>query len=111
MISGVAFAVMLAVQNTALIVLTYAVGLFFLVGPYAAILFYMGECYPTDCRGTGTVIIGAMSQPGTIIGGFLFTAAAAAWGTGAAALWVGALGTFVSGLLMLFAKPVAQLEH
>ena len=111
MISGVAFAVMLGVQNTALIVLTYAIGLFFLVGPYAAILFYMGECYPTDCRGTGTVIIGAMSQPGTIIGGFLFTAAAAAWGTGAAALWVGALGTFLSGLLMLFAKPVAQLEH
>jgi MFS transporter, putative metabolite:H+ symporter len=110
-ISGIAFAVMLAVQNTALIVLTYAIGLFFLVGPYAAILFYMGECYPTDCRGTGTVIIGAMSQPGTIIGGFLFTAAAAAWGTGAAALWVGALGTLVSGLLMLLAKPVARLEH
>jgi MFS family permease len=111
LISGVAFAVMLAVENTALIVLTYAIGLFFLVGPYAAILFYMGECYPTDCRGTGTVIIGAMSQPGTIIGGFLFTAAAAAWGTGAAALWVGALGTCLSGVLMLFAKPVAQLEH
>jgi MFS family permease len=111
LISGIAFAVMLGVQNTALIVLTYAIGLFFLVGPYAAILFYMGECYPTDCRGTGTVIIGAMSQPGTIIGGFLFTAAAAAWGTGAAALWVGALGTFLSGLLMLLAKPVAQLEH
>jgi MFS transporter, putative metabolite:H+ symporter len=111
LISGIAFAVMLAVHNTALIVLTYAIGLFFLVGPYAAILFYMGECYPTDCRGTGTVIIGAMSQPGTIIGGFLFTAAAAAWGTGAAALWVGALGTFLSGLLMLLAKPVARLEH
>src|SRR5919107_1034919 len=111
LISGIAFAVMLGVQNTALIVLTYAIGLFFLVGPYAAILFYMGECYPTDCRGTGTVIIGAMSQPGTIIGGFLFTGAAAAWGTGAAALWGGAVGTFVSGLLMLLAKPVARLEH
>ncbi len=113
MISGVAFAVMLssAVQSPAMIVTTYAIGLFFLVGPYAAILFYMGECYPTDCRGTGTVIIGAMSQPGTIIGGFLFTAAAAAWGTGPAALWVGAVGTFVSGALMLFAKPVVQLQH
>jgi len=113
MISGVAFAVMLssAVTTPALIVTTYAIGLFFLVGPYAAILFYMGECYPTDCRGTGTVIIGAMSQPGTIIGGFLFTAAAAAWGTGTAALWVGALGTFVSGALMLLAKPVVQLDQ
>jgi MFS family permease len=113
LISGVAFALMLtpAISSYALIVATYAIGLFFLVGPYAAILFYMGECYPTDCRGTGSVIIGAMSQPGTIIGGFLFTAAAAAWGTGAAALWVGAVGTFVSGLLMLLAKPVARLEH
>jgi putative MFS transporter len=113
MISGVAFAAMLSplVTSSAMIVATYAIGLFFLVGPYAAILFYMGECYPTDCRGTGTVIIGAMSQPGTIIGGFLFTAAAAAWGTGAAALWVGALGTFLSGALMLFAKPVARLVH
>ncbi|SFP87007.1 Sugar phosphate permease [Geodermatophilus dictyosporus] len=113
MISGLAFATMLApfVDSAALIVTTYAVGLFFLVGPYAAILFYMGECYPTDCRGTGTVIIGAMSQPGTIIGGFLFTAVTAASDTGTAALWVGALGTFVSGLLMLFAKPVAELKH
>jgi MFS family permease len=112
MISGVAFALMLSpvVDTAPLIVATYAIGLFFLVGPYAAIMFYMGECYPTDCRGTATVIIGAMSQPGTIIGGFLFTAAAAAWGTGTAALWVGAVGTFVSGLLMLFAKPVARLE-
>lgn len=112
MVSGIAFALMLspAVTSSTMIVLTYAIGLFFLVGPYAAILFYMGECYPTDCRGTGTVIIGAMSQPGTIIGGFLFTAGTAAWGTGTAALWVGALGTFASGVLMLFARPVAKLD-
>jgi len=51
-----------------------------------------------------------MSQPGTIIGGFLFTAGTAAWGTGTAALWVGALGTFASGVLMLFARPVAKLD-
>lgn len=113
MVSGVAFALMLSpiVTSATMIVLTYAIGLFFLVGPYAAILFYMGECYPTDCRGTGTVIIGAMSQPGTIIGGFLFTAATAAWGTGPAALWVGALGTFLSGVLMMFARPVARLDR
>lgn len=112
MISGLAFALMLSpvVKTAPAIVASYAVGLFFLVGPYAAIMFYMGECYPTDCRGTGTVIIGAMSQPGTILGGFLFTAAAAAWGTGAAALWVGAVGTFLSGVLMLFAKSVPQLQ-
>lgn len=113
LISGVAFAVMLSpvVDTTFLIVLTFATGLFFLVGPYAALLFYMGECYPSDCRGTGTVIIGAMSQPGTIIGGFLFTAAVGVLGTAGAALWVGALGIFVSGLLMMLAKPVDELVH
>lgn len=113
LISGVAFSVMLlpSVDSTFLIVLTYAIGLFFLLGPYAAILFYMGECFPSDCRGTGTVIIGAMSQPGTILGGFLFTALATTLTTGAAAFWIGAVGIFASGLLMLLAKPVVQLEH
>ncbi|MFP3675427.1 hypothetical protein SB724_21670, partial [Bacillus sp. SIMBA_031] len=52
--------------------------------------------------------IGAMSQPGTIIGGAIFTAIAAVAGTGSAALWVGALGTLVSGLLMIAAKPPVE---
>ncbi len=56
MVSGVPFALMLLAgrDTPATSSPTYAIGLFFLVGPYAAILFYMGECYPTDCRGTGT---------------------------------------------------------
>lgn len=109
-ISGIAFAVMLSpiASNSALIVLTYGAGLFFLVGPYAAIQYFMAECYPVSCRATGTSFIGAMSQPGTIIGGALFTAVTVGAGTGAAALWVGALGTLVSGLLMLFAKPPVE---
>jgi hypothetical protein len=49
-----------------------------------------------------------MSQPGTIIGGAIFTAIAAGSGTGTAAVWVGALGTLVSGLLMIAAKPPAE---
>ncbi|MDQ0261158.1 hypothetical protein [Sinomonas atrocyanea] len=49
-----------------------------------------------------------MSQPGTIIGGALFTALAAGAGTGTAALWVGALGTLLSGILMLAAKPPVE---
>lgn len=112
LISGTAFSVMLlpGVDSTFLIVASYVVGMFFLLGPYAAILFYMGECYPSDCRGTGTVIVGAMSQPGTIIGGFLFTALAATLTTAAAAFWVGAVGIFISGLLMLLARPVVQLK-
>ena len=109
-ISGLCFSIMLSplAANSAMIILTYGAGLFFLVGPYAAIQYFMAECYPVSCRATGTSFIGAMSQPGTIIGGALFTAVAAGAGTGAAALWVGAVGTLVSGLLMLAAKPPAE---
>ncbi|MCU1631911.1 MAG: transporter, partial [Micrococcaceae bacterium] len=88
---------------------TYGTGLFFLVGPYAAIQYFMAECYPVSCRATGLAIIGAMSQPGTILGGALFTIIAAAAGTGAGALWVGALGTLLSGVLMIAARPVAAV--
>ncbi|MET7999136.1 MFS transporter [Amycolatopsis sp. NPDC005232] len=113
-ISGLCFALMLspAASTSFVIILTYGAGLFFLVGPYAAIQYFMAECYPVSCRATGTSFIGAMSQPGTIIGGALFTAVAAGSGTGAAALWVGALGTVVSGVLMIAAKPpVAALRE
>lgn len=106
-VSGVSFAIMLSpiASNSALIILTYGAGLFFLVGPYAAVQYFMAECYPVSCRATGTTFIGAMSQPGTIIGGALFTAVTASAGTGAAALWVGALGTLLSGVLMIAVKP------
>ena len=109
-LSAISFAIMLSplAVNPAMIILTYGAGLFFLVGPYAAIQYFMAECYPVSCRATGTAFIGAMSQPGTIIGGALFTAVAAGAGTGAAALWVGVLGTLFSGVLMIAAKPAAE---
>ncbi|AMM34631.1 MFS transporter [Sinomonas atrocyanea] len=109
-ISGLSFAVMLSpiASSPFLIIVTYGAGLFFLVGPYAAIQYFMAECYPVSCRATGTTFIGAMSQPGTIIGGALFTALAAGAGTGTAALWVGALGTLLSGILMIAAKPPVE---
>ena len=114
-ISSLFFAVMLSpfVTNPGLIVATYAGGLFFLVGPYAAIQYFMAECYPVSCRATGVTFIGAMSQPGIIIGGALFTVVAGALGTGAAALWVGAVGIFLSGLVMIFTKrpPEVALEE
>ncbi|MHA7209621.1 MFS transporter [Arthrobacter sp. MDT1-65] len=110
-ISGLSFAVMLSplVSSPFLIILTYGTGLFFLVGPYAAIQYFMAECYPVSCRATGLAFIGAMSQPGTIIGGALFTVVATQAGTGAAALWVGAVGTLLSGVLMIAARPVAAV--
>ena len=114
-LSGISFALMLSpiITSPTAIIATYGAGLFFLVGPYAAIQYFMAECYPVSCRATGTAFIGAMSQPGTIIGGALFTLVAAGSGTATAALWVGALGTLFSGVLMIAAKPPleARLEE
>jgi MFS transporter, putative metabolite:H+ symporter len=111
-ISSVFFTVMLSpmVTNSALIVGTYAGGLFFLVGPYAAIQYFMAECYPVSCRATGVTFIGAMSQPGIIIGGALFTVVSGALGTNAAAVWVGAVGIFLSALIMILTKQPHQIE-
>ncbi len=109
-LSGISFTIMLSPIATSpvMIIVTYGAGLFFLVGPYAAIQYFMAECYPVSCRATGTAFIGAMSQPGTILGGVPVHAAAASAGTGAAALWVGAAGTLFSGLLMIAAKPPVE---
>lgn len=108
LLSGGFFAAMLLGPSDQLyVVLTYMMGLFFLLGPYAAIMFFQAECFATDCRATGSSFIGAMSQPGAIIGGVILTtltAASVPYGT--AALWVGAVGAAVSGLVVLGARKV-----
>jgi len=109
LVSGGCFAAMLLGPDGQLyVVLTYMMGLFFLLGPYAAILFFQAECFDTDCRATGSAFIGAMSQPGAIIGGFILTglvAAAVPYST--AALYVGAVGVVLSGIVVMFARTVA----
>lgn len=108
MIAGIAFTVMmLGPNNPGFVLPLYMVGLFFLLGPYAAIMYFQAECYDADCRATGSAFISAFSQPGAVIGGFILTGlVAAAFEFGTAALIVGAAGTFVSGLIMLAAKKV-----
>ncbi len=107
-LGGLCFgALLLGPSDTIFVLVTYMLGLFFLLGPYAAIMFFQAECFDVDCRATGSTFIGAMSQPGAIIGGFILTGlTAAAVPFSTAALWVGALGTLVSGLVMLAAKSV-----
>jgi MFS transporter, putative metabolite:H+ symporter len=111
-ISGIFFALALTVANGTLpVVVLYSLGMFFLVGPYAAMLFYMGECYDTATRATGTGFLNALSQPGAIIAGAIVTALLAHghdWGE--AALVVGAAGTFLSGFVMFAARKVQTLK-
>ena len=110
LLAGVFFAAMLLGPSGQLYVMvTYMMGLFFLLGPYAAIMFFQAECFDTDCRATGSAFIGAMSQPGAIISGFILTAlTAASIGYSTAALWVGALGAVASGVVVLGARKVSS---
>jgi MFS family permease len=111
LVSGVLFSLTLTVAHgTFAVVVLYSFGMFFLIGPYAALLFYMGECYETQCRATGTAFLNALSQPGAIVAGVIVTSMLAAghsWGS--AALIVGALGTFLSGVLMFAARTAETL--
>jgi MFS family permease len=108
--SGVFFAAMLlGPANPAYVIVTYMMGLFFLLGPYAAIMFFQAECFSVDCRATGSSFIGAMSQPGAIIAGFILTGlTASSVGYSTAALLVGAVGAVISAVVVMFAHTVSS---
>ncbi|WP_326835161.1 MFS transporter [Amycolatopsis rhabdoformis] len=99
---------LLGPNNVGFVLVTYMIGLFFLLGPYATLLVFQSECYTTECRATGGAFAFAMSQPGAILGGLLLSALTGlGWGYGPAALVVGAGGCLISGLLMLAGRNVA----
>ena len=93
--------------NFPLIVALYSAGLFFLIGPFSALMFFTGESFPVHTRATGSSIINASGQVGAIIGGLLITATLAA-GSGwiNAALWWGVIPILASGLLIFAARNV-----
>lgn len=107
--SGLSFGGMLLAPNGSfgLIIALYSAGLFFLIGPYAALLFFNGESFPVHTRATGGSIINAAGQVGAVIGGVLFTWALSngqSW-TQAAFLF-GVLPIFASGVIILGARNV-----
>ena len=102
-----AFPVMLyAPDDLGLVMGLYSLGLFFLIGPYAALLFF-GESFPTAIQATGGALVGTMGPIGAILAGsgasYLLNAGSS-WQT--AALYFGALPCLASGLLVLLARPV-----
>lgn len=91
--------------NFALIVALYSAGLFFLIGPFSALLFFTGESFPVHTRATGGALINASGQVGAIIGGLLITMTLASGGTWEdAGLWWGCLPILASGLLVFTAR-------
>jgi MFS family permease len=108
-ISGLAYTFMLFGPDSQGFVLTmYTVGLFFIIGPYAALLFFMGESFPTRVRGTGASFVNAMGPIGAIAGGGLLTAFLTATGDNMvlAAFLSGGIATILSGILMLGTRDV-----
>jgi MFS family permease len=108
-ISGLAYTFMLFGPDSQGFVLTmYTVGLFFIIGPYAALLFFMGESFPTRVRGTGASFVNAMGPIGAIVGGALLTAFLTATGENMvlAAFLSGGIATILSGILMLGTRDV-----
>ncbi|MFE3825604.1 MFS transporter [Streptomyces sp. NPDC059092] len=93
--------------STASVIGLYALGLFFLTGPYSAMLFYMSESFPEQVRGIGSNVAHTMGPVGAIVGSALLGALLAA-GTSMtiAAFIAGAIGIFGSGLVMLGARDV-----
>lgn len=108
MIGGGAFYSMIVVSSDLDgVVALYSIGLFFLTGPYSAMLFLMGESFPTAIRATAGAIVHAMGPIGAILAGVGISTTLTAggqWST--AAIWFGALPCFLSGLVMLAARHV-----
>ncbi len=85
-----------------LTVALYALTLFFLNGPYAAMLFYMGESFPAHVRGTGANVAHVMAPLGGIAGSALLSVLlAAGLSMTVAAISAGSVFMLISGLLML----------
>lgn len=88
----------------------YALGQFFLNGPYSAVLFFVGESYPTSVRGRGAAFVAAIGPAGAIFGS---AAAAILLASGLdwqmTAFLVGAIPLALSGLSVLFARKRARV--
>jgi MFS family permease len=103
----VSLIMLLAPAIPAIIIPLYALTLFFLTGPYAALLFYMGESFPAHVRGMGTNVAHVMAPVGGIAGsGLLSILLAAGVDTGWAAIITGTGGLFISALCMAGTRTI-----
>lgn len=107
---GVITAVMLLGPNDSNFVLVmYALSLFCLTGPFAAVLFYGGESFPAHVRGIGPNLAHVMGPIGAVLGAGLLTLMLSA-GTGMvnAALVAGSAPILLAGIAMLGTRRVEQ---
>lgn len=97
----VSLAMLLGPGTSGYIIPLYAMTLFFLTGPYAALLFYMGESFPPQVRGMGANVAHVMAPLGGIAGsGLLTILLTAGVDTATAAIITGSGGLILSALCM-----------
>lgn len=93
--------------STWFIIAMYGLTLFFLTGPYSALLYYMGESFPAHVRGTGANVAHVMAPVGAIVGsGLLSIVLFAGFSMTTAAILSGTLGMFLSALCILGTRKV-----
>jgi MFS family permease len=102
-IGGIVWSIMLFGPNVAgFVIPLYAVGLFFLNGPFSAMLFYMGESFPARVRGLGSNTVHVMGPIGALVGAGLLTVIIAAGAPVTVSAFIsGALALVAAGLCIL----------
>ncbi|QEE62322.1 MFS transporter [Salinibacterium sp. dk2585] len=91
----------------AFILVMYALTLFFLTGPFAALLYYMGESFPANVRGMGTNVAHVMAPLGSILGsGLLSVYLVAGLDMSWAALLSGTAGLALAAICMFGTRRV-----
>jgi len=102
-LGGASFAIMTTLaQGPIMVVLFMSLGLFFQIGAYSALLYFMADSFETKSRATGTTFVNALGQIGAVVGGIIITTMLTAGvDITIAAFVVGALGTVASGLLIM----------
>ncbi|TCG04996.1 MFS transporter [Paraburkholderia steynii] len=112
-LGGISFFLMLQAPNGDFwkIVPLYSLGLFFLIGPYSANLFLIGESFPSHIRATAGALVNACGQLGAICAGFGLTYTLSQGGDWvSAALYWGVIPCSLSGLSILLARHVDPMS-
>ncbi|WP_051330971.1 MFS transporter [Aneurinibacillus terranovensis] len=111
-LAGLSYTVMLFLAHGYWpVLISYSIGLFFLIGSYAALYTYMGESFPTRIRGTGAAFINAMGPVGAILASLLFTVTVSGFGAVTATFLAGVIPLILSGILMFGTKSIAPSKE
>ncbi|WP_327152054.1 MFS transporter [Nocardia sp. NBC_01329] len=102
-LAGASFAAMtMLAHSTGVVLACMSVGLFFQVGAYSALLYFIADSFDTRTRATGTAFVNSLGQIGAVAAGILVTSMLSAGvDITLVGLIVGAGGTVLSGILMM----------